>query len=374
MKKKDVISLVYWVVVFGGFIAYFFLVIRNHFGSSYFSNWFLYYLFVIIAIVVAIILNAILHEIAHIIGAKIGKYEIVSVNILHFCFYKQEKKTKFKFAKIDGLLGETKITPKEGCEKTAKPTSFIFTYTVFAFIEIVAFYFLFAFFFNSETALLSDLAYFAMDALITTAIIWVYDLIPVAMDNMTDGFRLSCYRKEGLIEFNKKLIESNGGNINALYDDGEETQKEKQEAGPTGNNEYTLFYYLGLEDYTNAEQIVDNMLADPHLSNKIALDIKSYKIFFKLNSASLEEGQTFYDTEVSLSERRDIGNCKSISKCLAYILMAGIYDKSYSETLVAIEKGQKIIKRENDQRKDILEKLLNAAIDKIRNQHPNWEL
>ena len=370
MKKRDVVSLIYWIVIFGGFIAYFFTVIREHFTSSSVDNWFIYYLFVVATIAASIIFNGIMHEILHMLGAKMGKYRITSVSMFGATLYKETGKTKFKFGKFDGLTGETKITPKEKYEKTANPSAFIVLFSLFMVIEIVGLYFVFAFFKNDTNKVTQDFGYFSLTALLTAAAIWLYDLLPIAMDNMTDGYRLYLSKKEGREKFNRNLIEANGGAIPT-----EETNEgEVVETVPTGNNEITLYYHLGKENIEAANEVVLAMLNDPNLSKKYYLDVKCYDIFFKLSTMSLEEGQKFYDDNVSIEERREIGDVKSISKCLAYILMSGLYDKSLSECLLASNKIKKLIAREANKRKEIDQKLYLQALDMVKEHHPNWEI
>ena len=88
-----------------------------------FENGYLYpdtgfrFAFIILSIILGIIFNAILIEVGHLIGAKIGKYEILSFNILGFCLYKIKKdgksQTKFKFPRaFDGLTGDDYLSKK----------------------------------------------------------------------------------------------------------------------------------------------------------------------------------------------------------------------------------------------------------------------
>ena len=54
--------------------------------------------FVLGAILGGVIFNAIIFELGHVIGAKLGKYNITSVNILWCNFYRDnENKWKFRF-------------------------------------------------------------------------------------------------------------------------------------------------------------------------------------------------------------------------------------------------------------------------------------
>ena len=113
MKKEDVTGLIVYLIIIALAIVFGFTVLQTHAPESTLSG-FPYVLYIIGAVLSGAIFNGILFEVAHVVGAKLGKYDILSVNILGCCFYKSEGKTKFKFASFDGLTGETKIVPK-GC-------------------------------------------------------------------------------------------------------------------------------------------------------------------------------------------------------------------------------------------------------------------
>lgn len=59
--------------------------------------------FMIVAIVISIVLATFIYEIGHALGAKIGKYKIIAVNLFGVLFYRSEGRLKVGFEGIDGF-------------------------------------------------------------------------------------------------------------------------------------------------------------------------------------------------------------------------------------------------------------------------------
>jgi hypothetical protein len=137
MKKEDITGLIVYLIIIALAIIFGLTVLQTHNSESSLSG-FPYVLYIIGAVVVGAIFNATLFELAHVIGAKIGKYSILSVCILGLCFYKDNGKTKFKFSSFDGLTGETKIVPKEGMVDKANPYPYLFFGSIFFVCEAIA--------------------------------------------------------------------------------------------------------------------------------------------------------------------------------------------------------------------------------------------
>ena len=95
MKKEDISGLIVYLIIIAFAIVFGLTVLQAHNAESTLNGiW--YVLYIIGAVLVGAVFNAILFELAHVVGAKIGKYEIVSVNILGLCFYKEEGKRKVR--------------------------------------------------------------------------------------------------------------------------------------------------------------------------------------------------------------------------------------------------------------------------------------
>ena len=110
MKKEDVSGIVVYILILAVAVVFGITVLRVH-AENCGLDTMVYIFYILGAIVTGVILNAVLFEVAHIVGAKAGRYLILSVNILGLLWYKDEDKTKFKFSGFDGLTGETRIVP-----------------------------------------------------------------------------------------------------------------------------------------------------------------------------------------------------------------------------------------------------------------------
>ena len=190
MKKEDITGLIVYLIIIAFAIVFGLTVLQAHQQESSLTGIF-YVLYIIGSVLVGAILNAILFEVAHIIGAKIGKYEIVSVNILGLCFYKDGGKRKVRFTSFDGLTGETKIVPKEGMVEKANPYPYLFFGSLFYVVEIVAVMVVFSIFRKAEDLALRDMAYSLLTIGAIGLVILIYNILPLRIDSMTDGYRLT---------------------------------------------------------------------------------------------------------------------------------------------------------------------------------------
>ena len=189
MKKEDVIGLIIYLIIIALAVVFGFTVLQSHQPESGFQGY-AYMGFVALSVVAGILFNGILYELAHIAGAKAGKYTIISVNILFFCFYRENDKFKFRFASFDGLTGETKIVPKKGFEEKANPTPYLIFGSLFFIIEAIIVMVIFTLF-KDKGGALGDLAYAFLTAGAIGLVILFYNIVPLRIDSMTDGYRLT---------------------------------------------------------------------------------------------------------------------------------------------------------------------------------------
>ena len=190
MKKEDISGLIVYLIIIAFAIVFGLTVLQAHNAESTLNGiW--YVLYIIGAVLVGAVFNAILFELAHVVGAKIGKYEIVSVNILGLCFYKEEGKRKVRFASFDGLTGETKIVPKDGMIEKANPYPYLFFGSLFFVVEAVAVMVVFSIFRHAEELGLRDVAYALLTVGAIGLVILIYNILPMHIDSMTDGYRLT---------------------------------------------------------------------------------------------------------------------------------------------------------------------------------------
>ena len=186
MKREEVVGLFVYFVILAVAIVYGLTVIRPFYAISSFHSVLLYALFILRALVTGILTTTICLELGHICGAKIGKYNILSVCLVGLCFHKSENKWKFKFSSFNGLTGETKILPKE---EKSNPTPYLIFGTLFlAIVSVLYIILYYVLKDNSGTA--KDLSRFFLTAGVVCLTLLLFNIIPFKMDTLNDGYRL----------------------------------------------------------------------------------------------------------------------------------------------------------------------------------------
>ena len=374
MKKEDIAGLIVYLVIIALAVVFGFTVLQTHQSHSSLSG-FPYILYIAGSVIGGTIFNALLFELAHVTGAKIGKYEVISCNILGFCFYKDENdKTKFRYSSFDGLTGETKIVPKEGFEEKANPYPYLFFGSLFFIVEAVAVMIVFSIFKDSSDLALSDLAYALLTVGAIGLIVLIYNILPLKIDSMTDGYRLTMVSNpKNKAAFNELLrveyqIARGDENVEIKVFD----EITNFTADLNLNRVYAL---LDKKEYAPAEEILDKIIsAKAEISEKVFIRARAQKIYINLITKDLDQAKEYYDKEVPVSERREISNDVSMASIRAYLLMSGLLDKSRSECIIALNNVYRAFKHTPKNRQAIEIVLFNEALDKVIAAHPDWEL
>ena len=375
MKKEDISGIVVYLIIIVLAVVFGITVLQTN-AKDMTLNGFPYVMFIIGSVVGGAVFNAILFEMAHVIGAKIGKYDILSVNILGFCFYKNEEgKTKFKFASFDGLTGETKIVPKKDMCDKASPYPYLFFGSLFFAVEAIAVMLVFTLVrVPNNISWRNNLAFGLLTAGAIGLIILIYNILPFRVDAMTDGYRLTMVsnpkNKEAFNELLRVEHEIEMGNTNIevkVFDD-----ITNFTADLNLNKVYTL---LDQKKYAEAEEILDKIIdAKDSVSAKVHIRARAQKIFINLVTKSLEEAKDYYEKEVPVAERREISNDVSMASIRAYLLMSGLLDKSRSECIIALNNVYRAFKQTPKSRQEVEVTLFNEALEKVTTAHPDWEL
>ena len=377
MKKEDVLGLIIYLVIIALAIVFGITVLQTHNAESALNgvwNGFAYVLYVAGAVILGAIFNASLYELGHVLGAKVGKYEILSVTILGLCFYKDEGKRKVRFSSFDGLTGETKIVPKKGMEDKANPYPYLLFSSLFFIIEAIAVMVVFTLFKNSSNKALTDVAYFVLTVGAIGLVILVYNILPFRIDSITDGYRLTMVSNpKNRAAFNELLrveYEIQQGNQDVevkIFD-----EITNFTADLNLNKVYAL---LDKKEYSAAEEILDKIIAAKDgVDGKVYIRARAQKIYINLITRDLEEAKAYYDKEVPVSERREISNDVSMASIRAYLLMSGLLDKSRSECIIALNNVYRAFKHTPKNRQQTEITLFNEALDRVCKAHPDWEL
>ena len=377
MKKEDILGLIIYLVIIALAIVFGITVLQAHNPDSALNgvwNGFAYILYVAGAVILGAIFNATLYELGHVLGAKVGKYEILSVTILGLCFYKDEGKRRVRFASFDGLTGETKIVPKKGMEDKANPYPYLLFSSMFFIIEAIAVMVVFTLFKDSSNKALTDVAYFVLTVGAIGLVILVYNILPFRIDSITDGYRLTMVSNpKNRAAFNELLrveYEIQQGNQDVevkIFD-----EITNFTADLNLNKVYAL---LDQKEYSAAEEILDKIIAAKDgVDAKVYIRARAQKIYINLITRDLEQAKEYYDKEVPVSERREISNDVSMASIRAYLLMSGLLDKSRSECIIALNNVYRAFKHTPKNRQETEITLFNEALDRVCKAHPDWEL
>lgn len=374
MKKEDISGIIVYLIIIVLAVVFGLAVLQANANDMTLSG-FPYVMFIIGSVVGGALFNSIMFELAHVLGAKIGKYDILSVNILGLCFYKSEGKTKFKFASFDGLTGETRIVPKKGMENRANPYPYLFFGSLFFAIEAIAVMLSFSLLrVAGARTWRNDLAFGLLTGGAIGLIILIYNILPIHVDSMTDGYRLTMVsnpkNKEAFNELLRVEHEIEMGNTDIevkVFDD-----ITNFTADLNLNKVYAL---LDQKKYQEAEEILDKIIAaKDSVSAKVHIRAIAQKIFINLSTKPLEEAKEYYEKEVPVAERREISNDVSMASIRAYLLMSGLLDKSRSECIIALNNVYRAFKHTPKNRQETEVMLFNEALERVISAHPDWEL
>ena len=374
MKKEDISGIIVYLIIIVLAVVFGLAVLQANANDMTLSG-FPYVMFIIGSVVGGALFNSIMFELAHVLGAKIGKYDILSVNILGLCFYKNEGKTKFKFASFDGLTGETRIVPKKGMEDKANPYPYLFFGSLFFAVEAIAVMLSFSLLrVAGARTWRNDLAFGLLTGGAIGLIILIYNILPIHVDSMTDGYRLTMVsnpkNKEAFNELLRVEHEIEMGNTDIevkVFDD-----ITNFTADLNLNKVYAL---LDQKKYQEAEEILDKIIAaKDSVSAKVHIRAIAQKVFINLSTKPLEEAKEYYEKEVPVAERREISNDVSMASIRAYLLMSGLLDKSRSECIIALNNVYRAFKHTPKNRQETEVMLFNEALERVISAHPDWEL
>ena len=373
MKKEDVSGIIVYLLILAIAVVFGITVLREHSASSNMDT-FVYILFILGAILTGILLNSILFEVGHILGAKAGRYEIVSVNILGLLWYKEEGKTKFKFSGYDGLTGETVILPKKDAKKEPNPTPYLMFGTLFYLVELIIIIVLFTLYNTKDNMLMYNIVYFLLVVAVIGGMVLIYNILPFKLDAMTDGYRMRMTTNSANKKAFNELLR-----VQYAISQGEENVEVATFSEITNftaelnlNKVYTL---LDKKEFKEAEKLIDIILAGKStISEKVYTRARAQKIYINIFTKPIEEAKEFYDKEVPMDERRRISNDISMVSIRTYLLMSGILDGSRSECVIAINNVRKCFNSTPKQRQKTEANLFNEALAKVDELHPTWKL
>ena len=370
MRKEDISSLIIYFIMIAVAIIVGLTVISdavNQYGSSAGMSPFL---FVILVIVVGLLFNVIMLEALHALGAKLGGYKVTSFNVLGFCFFKKEGKTSFKFKEFDGLTGETKIAPKK---EKLNLRHFIWLPLFGYAAEIATCIVVYRYVINNTSETNGWLAVASLLFIIISSMIALYNLVPLKLDSMTDGYRFVLFAKPVNLEAYNELLR-----IEDLEREGKDVAEIKvfeEITEFTANlNLISVYHHLDKAEYEEAEKLVDIILTNPKAINLSTQNrLIAQKLYIEIMTKTVEEVKESYDKIAPTEIRRFIANDNSLESIRAYTLIAGVIEGSLGEVKYAQGKITKATKNALPSRVAIEKKLNEQALKKVYSIHPKWE-
>ena len=372
MKKEDIASIVIYLLMIGAAVIVGLTAVQEVFRQYYhisFNN----YVFAILVILSGLLLNIFGLELFHVIGAKIGHYRILSVCVLGLCIYKKGGKWKFGFKDFDGLTGETKVAPKD---ENSKLGAYVWMPVLMYFVELISCIVIYTLAGDKNLPITSPLKWMAVAGIlwiVVSSMIALYNLVPIKLDSMTDGYRLTLISKKENMEAYNELLRVEAAQIEGT-EVGEIKIFENITEYTASINLISVYERLNEGDYEKAEQLIDMIIVDPKkVSSQTYNRLLAQKLYIKIMTLPLEEVKAYYDKEINDNVRKFIANDLSMESLRAYILIAGLLDESNGEVEFAKSRKDKALKRVATGRKEVEQKLYDEALNKVYEAHSDWK-
>lgn len=378
MLKEDVISFIVYILMLVLAAVVGFAVINPAFKYISSINGWNVAGYLVICLIISVILEAILFEIAHIMGAKFGKYEILSFNIFGFAFYKvydqKTKKSKWKFkfpSNFDGLTGETIIKPKND---KSNPLTYVLAPLFLFAIEVailIVFYITIVDPKNGQNKL-DFLKYFQLVLVTVGGMLFIYDYTPAKLDSMTDGYRLVLLNKKVNIEAFNVLLSINGDEFLGTRADKYKTFDEITDF-TSQVNIASVRNYLKIDDYEDSLNLLDKIIdSKSNLSFDSRISAKIYKLYIVLYYKDVEEAKEFYDA-LNEKEREYLKSTYSMLTIRTAVLYYGLAENSNSECENQLHKVKKALEKVSIYNKQYEEELLRKTLTHLKEKNKEIE-
>ena len=293
---------------------------------------------------------------------------------MYFALVKENKKTKFRFRNYDGLTGETIIVPNYEKKDNPNPVPYLIYGPIFLLAWFVGTLVIF-FMFNNGNQLDGDIAYGFLTAGVIAGVLFIYNILPVKLDSMNDGYRLHLLRKsKDRKAFNDMLLIQ----YNTTHADSPITEEVeiKENTEFTAESKLAKIYpLLDEKKYDEAKELLKEIFAEQNtMTKRNILEAEEHRIYINIMTMDADELMRYYEEDVPMSLKREISADYTIIGIRTYVLMAGLLDKSRSECLISLGKLNKAYKNTPPRRKHAELVLFNEALEKVCQAHPKWEL
>lgn len=381
MSKEDVVSLIVYTMMIAIAAIIGFAVISPSLQGVSSINGMQITSFLILSLIIAVLVQVLLFEVGHVLGAKMGKYKIISLNVLGFCFYKaydeetKKYRVKFKFPKaFDGLTGETLIVPEN---EKSNPIPFVWAPLFFYAVEVallVLAYSLISDKVKGQQNPLMFLKYFQLILVTVGGMLFIYDYFPAKLDSVTDGYRLVCLSKKINIEAYNELLKIEGDEFLGV-----KTESYKVFDSITDFtalvNLSTVRNFIKNNNYEAAIPLLDTIIENKgKVSTETLCKAKIYKLNVLMFQDKEVEAQEFYES-FSSTEKDYLKRNYSMLTIRTAILYYGIIEKADTEVeqqlkyvKKALEKETQISKQNEKEFLERTKKLLEEKVPKEDNK------
>lgn len=372
MKKSDIASLIVYALMLVALFLTFYFGARPALLEGPFSgdNSFASIGVALGAILGSFIVGSLFLELGHYLGAKVGKYEIVLFNFIGFTVLKVNGKKKFKFKGPDGLISETRVTPKfnENGECISKPKAMLWFGNLFLAALIIVSVVIYILYQPKRDSAISPVA--LMCAVSFGALLF-YNFLPIELDNKTDGAALKIVSKPANVEaYNESL------RVAACEVTGENPGEVKTFNDITSYianiNLITAYNRLAEDDFEGALKIFNQILdSEDKISENLRLEMIAQKLYILIYLNNIEKAKKFYE-DLAPEDKRYISNSNKLVFIRTYVLISGTLDPAESEVQYATSKADRAYKRVDALKKDVEAKLYKNSVKRIKELHPNW--
>ena len=369
MKKSDIASFVVYAIMLVALFLSFYFGARDALATQF--EGFASIGVALVVIVVSLIVGSLVLELGHVLGAKAGKYKIVSFNFFGLTIIKGKEKTKVKFSGPEGLISDTKVAPiyDENGKAISKPKAMLWLGNLFLAALIIASAVIYVSYNKGDTKVIAAIGLLVA---VTLGCLLFYNFLPIELDNKTDGAQLKITAKAANLEaYNENLrvkactlLGDNPGEVK-LFDD---------ITNYTANiNMVTAYKCLNEEKYEEALKIINKILDNSDkIAESIRIEMVAQKLYLLLYMGNIEKAKKYYE-EIEVDDKRYISNANKLVYIRTYILISGYLDPAESEVQYATSKADKAYKKVEALKKETEGKLYKNAVRRIKEIHPNWE-
>lgn len=376
MKRNDFATFLVYVLMFGIALGVGFLAIRP-IMMEYSDKLPLHFvLLVVLSLLAGILINGILLEAGHLLGAKVGKYEVLSCVMFMIGVRKKEGKYRFGVYSYDGLTGETKVAPKDEEKSSLGIYAFlpIFFYLIEAIVLMVL---------NSYAAgqlkthpEMAWLQVFSLAVLAVGGMVFLYDIFPFRLDSMNDGYLfLLLSKNENKVAYNYYL------NVEKAKFLGEPAPELRSFEAITDFTSYLNYFVIydcvRKGDFDQANTLLDRVInAEKGVSATAKNEASCFKLSLLLASSKTTVGKAYY-ADFTDEQKKYISDIGSVAALRAYLLISACVEESEGEANYALDKVEKAIAplRKNEEVFFESEKaLLQHDKDFVAKLHPSWDL